>query len=123
MNRITPKRVVGAFRSITATPIRGTIYEHEDSGEHSCGLNAVAAHENKAAFDSMTTMTNGGVQTQAIKSLGLSDSYVLGFYNGWDNERCYANVAESYFFYDVGFRDGVESWNAVVESGLVKEQS
>lgn len=107
MNRITPEEVVKAYINIGWKPERAVYFNKEK--KCACGFGAMALanveSENNQDLFSWIDST-------------YTDDYQSGFINGFDGDEITGVRSDEWI---IGFKDGKNAWEAVVESGLINE--
>lgn len=108
MERITPERVIEAYKATRLTPMRGGYFPKEGCA---CGLGAIAT-ELRLDVSSNLTITKE-------LDLLMNSSYRAGFARGFDGDERYdaANPVE----FEAGYQDGQAAWRAAIEDGLTQD--
>lgn len=110
--RITPERVVEAFKKTGMKPVRGEHY-HEGT---CCGLTAVLDAEKPNEFQSILENPYCMFSEHREYALMLDDRYAKRFMNGWDGELLDDDEGNSR-----GYVDGKLAWRAVADAGLLED--
>ena len=111
MKRITPERVVEAYRKTGLRPVRERWVAWRGGECVVCGLSAVAI----AAGNDAREIEQRTVKTRCIgEMLGLPTEYVGGFADGFDGESRYVDNEE----FSAGYADGIAAREAVLAAGM-----
>lgn len=109
--RITPERVLAAYKTTHATPIRGS-WGLDFGGNEPCSLcalSAVAVAEDRMKLVDIQRIQNQRDTGESLfAALGLDDDYADGFTTGFDTRSQYLFANTS-----IGVDDGIACAKAV----------
>ncbi len=121
-DRISPKEIVKAYRSLPGTnPVQAEFVTSSIGEFHGCcGLSALALAEHPESFQPgrLRGMEIMPARREIANTLGISVSYTIGFIQGWDAAGIYTirdieeaeMTVDNYDTYQLGYKDGVLAW-------------
>lgn len=114
MKRVTPEQVIDAYRRTGWEPVQDEWFDKIDGKVCGCALTAMIGSENR--LREIMSMP-GELEELIAAELGLSEDYVIGFVQGFDERAFFGggDVAR------IGWQDGKAAWEAVRQELLNDE--